>query len=425
MAGLYLVGCGSSSEQAFLAGPTPNGFLFKNVLGPGSALEQGHTLDTGSTALNGAVQISDSGELVFQGKNDSGRLGAYRAQLDASHNLGPVEKILAVGDPLPDGSKVRLFSNGDIGPQGQWATIVADDRGGESVYLQSGAGQPLRQVARINDAIDGGVLGAGFTNLSLHSNEDMLLVAYYAPDGEMIPRQGLFLLPGSKRSSSRRLLATGNNIPESSDTVGMIGLPHLENGGYYAVGLTATRGNRRAGVGGSVSTATAVAFGQVSGVAPHLRAASPALNLTPAGPSSPMFVASTPLTGPRVQSGRLGLVLHDAPGQQRLVVDGITVTRAGDASPTGQTISGLYPPAYGASQALFSVLFNTQRQPELAMFSGGGAQTLLTAGDAIGDKVIRTFEFGAMTSQIDASGRMVMVSSYADKSRGLVVAIPV
>jgi hypothetical protein len=427
MAGLYLVGCGSSSNLA-LPETTPNGFLFKNVLGPGSPLDAGRTLHSSAKALTGAVQICDSGELVFQGKNETGQVGAYRARLDKAHNLGPVEKIVAVGDLLPDGSRVRVFSTGDTGPQGQWATVIADDRGGESVYLQSAAGAPLRQVARINDSIDGGTLGAGFSNLSLHSDDDMLLVAYYAPEGQVIPRQGLFLLPGSDRAASRRLLATGNLMPESSDTIGMIGMPHLDDDGNYAVQLTSARSNRPRETNARPLPAMSLAVGNVADVAPQLLAASPDVTLTPAGPSSARFVGSTPLNGPRLKGSRLGLVLHDSPTNHRLVLEGTTLLSTGDLSPSGQPVATMYPPVFGASQAVFGVLFSQdgeRRRPELAMLSAAGAQTILQAGDVIGDKAIQTFELGVMTSQVDSTGRMVMVSSYSDKSRGLLVAVPV
>ena len=141
-------------------------------------------------------------------------------------------------------------------------------------------------------------------------------------------------------------------------------------------------------------------------------------------------MGGTPLTGPRLKGGRLGLVLHDSPSSHRLVLEGTTVVRTGDLSPTGQRVATMYPPVFGASAsgAIFGVLFSQQdqrRQPELAMLTSAGAQTILQAGDVIGDRTIATFELGVMSSQMDSTGRMVMVSSYADKSRGLLLAVPV
>ena len=434
--GAVLLSCGSGGsgeDRSAGAPPLPNGYRFFPVAGSGDGMPDGTTAGD----LTGSVKISDHNDIIFQAEDADGADGIYEYAMDFSGDEPGIvskRKIVRVGDTLKDGTVVGGLKLGSPNKLGYYATLITTADGIQSVYMEKEK-QGLDPVAKALDKLPGGrgAFGASFGDIELDDTNSIVLVSHYSPEGGSQPKEGLFYLCGGVVNDAGRLLASsGDLLPESSTTVGRLGLVDIgKNSGQYVAqvncGISVTQ--RAPGIYPGQASATALIGGSVNGSrpAPRLLGASLSLGLSMAASMSAL--RGDVLYGPRIGGAgdKVAQVIHTGEDILSLWFAGQEIAHTGGLSPEGKVIKSFSGPAVTDSGLLYYLVY-TEEGEELCAYNGAASRTLLKSGDKISEQdsmAVMSISFGVSRNMVDKDGRIVFMGVYEDNKKAIIVGTPV
>lgn len=437
LGGAILLSCGSGGSGSDSGGlPVPSGYKFYKLYNTGD------TLPDGSAAgdFPGQVMINDHSEIIFHARDDSDDAveRVYELSMDYGGSKPSVEssrKIIGPGDVMNDGTEVGRVLIGSTNKLGYYATLAVSSQGIKSVYMERDK-NGLDLVAKGLDSLPNksGKFGAAFGDLELDDTNSIILVSYYTPEGGGQSAEGVFYLCGGEVNDAGKLLASsGELLPESSTTVGRIGLVDVgkEDGEYVAqiyCGITEPEAKYKAMgrphsalIGGNYSDTRRKT---------RLLMASKALRLSKAGEATSL--RGDVLYGPRIGgSKKVAQVVHTSPDHLNLYFDGTLVASTGSISPSGWTIGSFSAPFVGTDGLLYYLIYSEDGD-ELCVYNGKISSTVLSIGDSLGDEngpFVAQTDFAMVRNVVDSEGRLVFVATLVDSTesitKSIVLGIPV
>lgn len=427
--------CGSSggSTAATLVAPIPNGYRFYRVLSSGDALPGGNTL----AAVPGSVSLNNINEIYFYGMDQSSVNGYYELAIDYAKPrpaVARVRKVVREGDVLNDSKEVVQINMGDMNDNGSVAAVIQTNDKLSGLYLEREK-KGFDPVAGYLAALPGGggKFGAIFGDVDIHSNDDILLVAHFAPDGSAQAQQGLFYLPGGEVNQKGSIVAsTQDLIPNIDGFVTGIGLVDLHDNGNYvmqAYGVTTTAHMKQQATpsGGTLDSISAsmLISGHVGTQASKvLHSASHILKSRVAAVWDGLSVGEV-MYGPRIGANNdVAYVVHETGTQQVLNYNGKQVYSTASLSPLGATIVSMSAPVVGSNGLLYTQVV-TDKGLELLVYNGAELKTVLSKDDQVDGAPLSSFFFGFMPDQVDSSGRIVLTGDFPDGSTSIIVGIPI
>jgi hypothetical protein len=421
-------GCGSDGRIGTDSNPLPNGFRFFRLVSSGDTLPGGGSV----SSLPGSVHINDQNEILFHAQAPDKTMGVYRLTMDYSDSFRPqvVEDVALVrdGDTLSDGFKVTHTYLCATNSRGSFAASVTRDDGTNGIYvLRNGQFEPAATfMTRTPD--DAGTIGANIGDFRLRANDDLLAVCHHSPDGDVHPKESLFVFNGGRSDGSGlSLLEQGSLIPDTGTPLGRIGLidvmPHGDD--FVSQVFAETPNVNPRGVDGSPKMPSAVLHGRLSqprSGGERLMAVSPRLPMTSSirGRTTQGEV----FYGPRISSdGRVAQIVHQSDDQLALFSDSSLLATTGGPTPNGNTLTGFSGPLWAPGGLLYVSLY-TNAGDELSVTGGGLPATVLSRGDRIEGKTVEGLGFGVVRDQIDSAGRLVMGVEFEDSSQSVVLGVP-
>ncbi len=429
--GAVVLSCGSGGGGAS-APPLPNGYKFFPVAGSGEAMPDGTTADD----FHGAVKINDNHDIIFQA-DGAGVDGVYEYNMDFSGETPAVaakRKIVRVGDTLNDGVVVGDLKLGSPNKLGYYATLITSADGIQSVYMEKEK-NGLEPVAKALDKLPGGKgkFGASFGDIELDDTNSIVLVSHYSPENGSQPKEGLFYLCGGIVSDAGKMLvSSGDLLPDSSTTVGRIGLVDINktSGEYVAqinCGIDVSQKSKA--VQPVKKPVTALIGGQVKDHQPARKLLGASLSLGISKTASKSALKGDILYGPRIggSNNNVAQVIHTGDDMLSLYFDAIEVAHTGGLSPAGKVIKSFSGPAATDNGLLYYLVY-TEEGEELCAYNGDVSKTILKAGDKLSDQdtyAIMSFGFGIVRNMVDKDGRVVFMGVFEDNSKAIIVGIPV
>ncbi len=429
--GAVVLSCGSSGGGGD-APPLPNGYRFFRIAESGGDMPDG----TAANDLPGAVKINDNHDILFEAQDSAGADGVYEYSMDFSGEtpgIAAKRKIVRVGDTLSDGVVVGGLKLGSPNKLGYYAAILTSADGIQSVYMEKDK-QGLSPVVKALENLPGGKgkFGASFGDIELDDTNSIVLVSHYSPLNGSQPKEGLFYLCGGMVSDAGRMLASsGDLLPESSTTVGRIGLVDIgkSSGEYVAqinCGIAVTQYSK--GMAPGYSPVTALMGGSVNDTLPRRKLLGASLSIGISKAASKSALRGDILYGPRIGSGdKVAQVVHTAANTLSLYFDEREIAHTGGLSPSGKVIKSFSGPAVTDSGLLYYLLY-TEEGEEMCAYNGAYSKTILKSGDSISDQdtgVIMSMGFGIVRNMVDKDGRIVFMGVFDDGSKAIVVGIPV
>jgi hypothetical protein len=419
-AGAATLAAGGLWPRPAAAAPLPQAYAFVELLATGAALPGGGSL----SFLPGPVALSDAGSLLFLAQDSRGVMGVYRLEV-ASGELG---KVLASGDTLPDGNTAYRIATFDTNHRGSAAVIAnSAEEGLFGVHLAR-PGEALQQVAALGQQVGDTDhrWGGEFTDLVLHQDDDLLVVAHYTTQGLDAGRAGLFHLPGSGRGA-RLLMTTPSLVHGADGQVADLGLSHLNSGDYVIQAVTVNQdlvSSSAAGGGAAAPVRTALVTGstgraQTSGFATLAWPQYP----RPGGPPP----AGEIVYGPRMDhDSQAAYVVHVTDERLTLVVKDRTVISTGDLAPAGWPVFSMSPPNVGAGLYFVNLYgYTDQNEFQLVVYNGSEMGAVVTMLDDFGGRRMVNLLWGFHTDQVDPAGRLAFVAEWDDQStQSLMLAVP-
>ena len=434
--GAVVLSCGSggsgNGDSASSAPPLPNGYKFFRVA------ESGGTMPDGTAAgdFSGSVKISDNNDILFQAADAGGIDGMYEYHMDFSGTepgIASQRKIARVGDTLNDGVVIGELKLGSPNKLGYYASLITSADGIPSVYMEKEK-SGLEPVAKALDKLPGnnGSFGASFGDIELDDTNSIVLVSHYSPKNGSQPKEGLFYLCGGMVSDAGRLLASsGDLLPESSTTVGRIGLVDIgkSSGEYVAqinCGIAVTQWSK--GMALRQMPVTALMGGSVHGAEPKRKLLAASLPIVLSRAAAKSALRGDILYGPRIGStgDKVAQVVHTGEDMLSLYFDGREVSHVGGLSPADKVITSFSGPAVADSGLLYYLVY-TEGGEELCAYNGVESKTILQSGDKISEqdsKAVMSISFGVVRNMVDKDGRVVFMAVFEDTTKAIVVGIP-
>lgn len=424
--------CGGNGASGLApAAPIPNGYRFFRLVSSGEPLPGGDTL----AALAGAVMLNNLNEVYFYAMDESDTNGYYELLLDYDASVPKVlqkRKVVREGDTLGDSKVVTRIDMGDMNDSGNFAAVLQTDNMLSGLYLSRDKGG-FAPVAGIGTTLPGGggTFGGIFGDVDLHTGDDILLVAHFAPSDSAQSHQGVFHLAGGEVTQQGSLVtSTRDLIPDSSGLLTGIGLIDLHDGGNYVVqaygsspGLVQSA--RRAGTFDAAASSLLISGNVQTPSTMTLKSVAPALKSTRKGVALQNAAVGEIIYGARIgANGSTAYVLHAGGTRQVLHYSGRQVLAVGSTTPLGATVVSLSAPVIGSDGLLYYQAV-TDQGLELIVYNGPETVTILATGDLIGDKRLKSFFAGFMPDQVDRCGRIVLTGDFEDGSSSVLVGIPV
>lgn len=418
-------GGGGTSEGAATRPPVPNGYRFHRILNAGDAMPDGTTAAT----LQGSAKINDNSQILVQAQDANGVDGIYELSMEYSGGVPKVagrRKIVRVGDTLGDGTSVTSLKMGSTNKNGYYATLINDANGLSSVYLEKDKGG-LQLVAKALDSLprNAGKFGASFGDIEIDDTNSLILVSHYVPEGSSLPKEGLFYLCGGIISDAGRLLASsGDALPESSSTVGRLGLVDIaKSDGQFVAQIYCGIPLGQQKPGEETMPASALITGNVN---------EPSKKPTVLGASKSLRSSSAlrgdVIYGPRIGSSKkVAQVVHSTNNILVLYLDGQVVASTGGTTPLGNTIISFSGPMVSDSGLLYYLAYS-EKAEELCIFDGETSTTILASGDKINktdSNAIVSIGYGFVRNMLDSEGRVVFVGQFDDNTSSVMLGIPV
>jgi hypothetical protein len=426
--------CGSGGDGGgkTISPPIPNGYRFYKVKSTGDSLPAGNKL----AAMPGAVMVNNRDEIFFYGADETHANGFYELLIDYGGSRPVIlqeRKVVREGDVLKDSKKVSKISTADINDGGSFATVLHTDDKLSGVYLErekQGIEPVAKYLTKLPDA--DGRFGAVFGDLDLHDDDDLLMVAHYAPDDSVQGQQGLFYLPdGEVNKKGSLVVSTEDIVPDSGGFVTGLGLVDMNDDGNYvlqAYGISPETVDKhkslKAGEMLNADVGSMLINGNVKNpFSKVLKSASPLLQVRKG--STPEISSGEIKYGPRIGSdNNSAFIMHSQGVHLVLYYNGKQVISTGAITPQGSIVTGLSAPVVGSDGLLYYQVI-TDKGLELIIFNGTQSRTILSNNDNVDGSVLRSFFFGFMTEQVDDSGRIVLTGNFGDGSTSLIVGIPV
>lgn len=419
--------------------PLPNAFNFVQLVSTNTPLPGGNKVQAKSAvrtaklvglAFNGAVLINDLGQVVFHASNSDGKVGIYRID---TRSGGAIRKIVAEGDALPDGSTVRRFGVGALNNRGTFVTVIQRVDKREGLYIDRGNGLELLLTALTTLPSGVRVTGRFLPHVSIHDNDDILFGAHYA-DKRRGSRTGqaLFFAPRAQASQAQLVLGRGDVLPGTTSTIDTIGAFVLEEGSRFVLHGQAKPAGMAPPAGHpptfSTMPTTFAARGTVGGSL-TLLAAHGAVDVPSAQRGAATFSTASSVMAPRTSGGRHAAIHHTSTRKAELRIDGQLLLIAdldgnGSASPEGHRIVSMLPPVVSRAGLIFYHIVTT-RGMELCVTNGEAQATVLSRGDQINNAQVNTIFFGGSPHGANASGQIVAVIEFTDRTAGIYLGNPV
>jgi hypothetical protein len=369
------------------------------------------------------VMISDRSELIYHARTSAGDRAVYRMRIGRHRKPGAEDPSLIVqtGQTLPDGAVVQRIAAGDTNASGTYVTVIAARNGLNGVYQQRPGG-PLEAIIKAADRTPDprGRYTGHFGDVDLGAGGDILLVARYTLPGQL--QQGLIYLPHGRMEKGKILMRTGQRIPQSRALITGLGLVE-RRGPYFIQQVFGRQAKDRARRDFKLEP-TGFVSGRISKGRRGARLLVGAKLLRPGRDA----VHAEALVGPRVdrdgtaatvahqRSSHLTLHIHNGSGPSRLA-------HTGGKGSKGQ-IQTISSPVFGPRGLIFYRTLS-RRSMELLVADGRERRRILETGDKIGERVVKVFNLGWHTDQVDKHGRLAFQVEYADGSTGIVVGTPV
>jgi hypothetical protein len=429
--GAVVLSCGSGGGGGS-APPIPNGYTFFRVAGSGGAMPDGTAADD----FPGAVKINDNHDILFQA-DSAGVGGVYEYAMDFSGEtpgIASARKIVREGDTLGDGVVVGGLKLGSPNKLGYYAAIITTADGIQSVYMEKEK-NGLEPVAKALDKLPGGkgAFGASFGDIELDDTNSIMLVSHYSPINGSQPKEGLFYLCGGMVTDAGRMLASsGDLLPESSTTVGRIGLVDINktSGEYVAqinCGIAVTQMSKA--LPPRHMPITALMGGSIHSTRPGKRLIGASLPLGISKAAAKSALRGDILYGPRIggPGDKVAQVIHTGDNSLSLYFDDREVAHTGGLSPSDKIIKSFSGPAVIDSGLLYYLVY-TEEGEELCVYNGVVSKTILKSGDKLSDQdanAVMSMSFGVVRNMVDKDGRVVFMGVFEDQSKAIVVGIPV
>lgn len=413
--------------------PIPNGYRFFRIISSGDSLPGGNTL----AAIPGVAMLNDRSEVYFYGSDQTEANGFYELLMDFSGSrptLLQQRRVVREGDRLRDSKTVSQIQMADVNNRGSFAAILHTDDNLSGLYLEREK-QGFEPIAGyLTKLPDGkGRFGAIFGDVDIHTNDDILMVAHFAPHDSVQGQQGLFHLPGGEVSQKGRIVAsTTDLIPEAGGFLTGMGLVDLHDDGNFVLQAYGTSSenifrkqlekggalNGRAGsmlINGSVKDP----FSKVLG------SASSSLKVRKTAAARTGFSVGELKYGPRIGGkNNAAFITHVNETHLVLYYNSRQVVSTGARSPLGEVITSFSAPVVGSDGLLYYQVV-TDKGLELIVYNGKDSKTILSKDDTVDGSVLRSFFFGLMTEQVDSSGRVVLTGDFEDGRSSLIVGIPI
>lgn len=430
--GAVVLSCGSGGGGGVGTPLFPSGYKFYRIVEKGEDMPDGTAADD----LPGAVKINDNHDILFQTRDSAGVDGVYEYSMDFSGEtpgIAAKRKIVRAGDTLSDGVVVGELKLGSPNKLGYYATIITSSDGIQSVYMEKEK-QGLAPVAKALDKLPGGKgkFGASFGDIELDDTNSIILVSHYSPESGSQPKEGLFYLCGGMVTDAGKMLASsGDLLPESSTTVGRIGLVDINktSGDYVAqinCGISVTQNSK--GAPPLKRPVTALIGGRVSDTPSRRKLLGASSSLVISKTAAKSALRGDILYGPRIGSGdKVAQVIHTSDDTLGLHFNEREVSHTGGVTPAGKVIKSFSGPAVIDSGLLYYLVY-TEEGEELCMSDGVSSRTILQTGDTISGedpRAVMSISFGIVRNMVDKDGRMVFMGVFDDGSKAIIVGIPV
>jgi hypothetical protein len=427
-------GTGAPRPAGAATPPLPNAYSYSKLISTGGALPGGQTL----SFLPGPVMINDTGKVVFYAKDASETMGVYEIDISG----GGSRKVVRAGDALPDGTTVGHVYGMDTNANGSIAVLAyAIEPGGDpnkglhGAYLEKSAGG-LQPAATFNQQIPGTEhrFGSHFTDMDLHTNDDLALVTYYTTTGQGAGQTGLIHMPGSGNGNGNVVVSAPSLIHGQQGQVSSLGLVHVNAKGDFVLqahkpsGGSLTMSADGADLGAPERQESLLIKGNVynfqsSGFVSLAWPEYP----KPGGPPASGEI----IYGPRISaSSEAAYVVHITDERQSLVLLDRTIISSGDLAPAGWPVVTISPPNSSPDGLYYFTLMgfddaNDQNLFQLIVHNGTEARVMLSMLDTMGDKRIINLLWGLHTDQADSAGRLAFVAEWDDEStQSLMLATP-
>jgi hypothetical protein len=414
--------------------PLPNAYEYIKLISTNEGLPGGQTL----AFLPGPVMINDTGKVLFYAKDATETMGIYEKDISS----GALRKVVRSGDTLPDGTTVGHVYGMDTNGNGSVAVLAyAIEPGGDpnkglhGAYLEKG-GNGLQPAATFNQQVPGTShrFGSHFTDMDLHSNDDLALVTYYTTEGEGAAQTGLIHMPSSGNGNGRVVVSSPALVHGQEGQLSSLGLVHVNRTGDYILQAHTPSGGALAtadpgmGLGAPVRQDSMLVRGNVYSSEPNgfVSLAWPDFP-KPGGPPPSGEI----IYGPRISdSNDPAYVVHITDERQSLVLKNRTIISSGDLAPAGWPVISISPPNSSPDGLYFFTLTgytpeNNYNVFQLIAHNGSEARVMLSMLDTLGDKRMINLLWGLHTDQCDSAGRLAFVAEWDDEStQSLMLAIP-
>jgi hypothetical protein len=379
--------------------------------------------------------INDHAEVIVHCQDSGNALGVYECMIEYSGPKPSVmqkRKILRQGDILLDGFEAFNFEIGSTNKNGNYALSIVDAQYGiPAIYMERDK-SGLAPAVNPNDKLPGnaGKFAASFGDLELDDTNSIILTSHYIPEGENVPKEGMFFLCGGLvTDAGRLLLSSGDLLSGAGTTVKRIGLLDINReGGEYVAQISCgiPKSMAKAVDDGKSIAQTAVVSGNVNLPGKRsLKSASRSLSLSSA--ASLEAVRGDVVYGPRVGGvKRTAQIVNSADESMTLYLDDKRVLGTGDQTPLGNTVINFSGPIIGRDGLLYFCTM-TNRGTELCVFDGVSVHNIITFGDSIetnGERIV-AIDFGGVRNMVDSKGRLVFLATFESGKKSAVLGVPV
>lgn len=375
----------------------------------------------------GGLLVNNLGQVVVHAQTASDQLHLLMLQT-ARGELVSRQTLISDGDTLPDGQTIKKLGLASLNHSGDIAVAARLDNGQPAVYVDVHPGATARQAATTNSPLPGSddsVLTNMFGDFELLHDGSLLLVAGFAQAGTPRALRGgqalIHLTSPGVSDQGRVLVRSGDSIPGSADTLGLIGMIDCDGRDptFVHQGLAArpplTNG-QPTGDG-----RTLLLGGSFNSTSPKLLARGNAVEVTPV--LARLVPEGSSTIGPRLNRyGQVACVIEKS-GTDTLYLEGRALLTAGQLSPLGQPILGFSAPVVGPRDLVFGQLY-TESGSELFVTNGQQSRTYLSTGIELQGKTIRTLAFGLVRDMVDDDGTLVCLVEFTNGSQSVLMGVP-